>query len=127
MQSRLSVFCEKILEAGWLAALVIVPLFFDVYSARVFEPDKLSLLRGIVLIMAVAWLIRLWESRPSSLGEIGSSLRSLVLDNAINLVAVLLLGAYILSTALSIVPVFSFWGSYQRLQGLLSVLSYVVL
>ena len=59
MNTKFSRFLEAIIEAGWLAALIIVPLFFNVHSSRVFEPDKLSLLRSIALVMAVAWLIKL--------------------------------------------------------------------
>ena len=42
MQTKLGVFCEGVMEAGWLAALIIAPLFFNVYSDRVFEPDKIG-------------------------------------------------------------------------------------
>ena len=59
MNTKFSRFLEAIIEAGWLAALIIVPLFFNVHSSRVFEPDKLSLLRSIALVMALAWLIKL--------------------------------------------------------------------
>jgi hypothetical protein len=41
MRTKLSIFCDKVIEAGWLAALVVVPLFFNIHSSRVFEPDKL--------------------------------------------------------------------------------------
>ena len=58
METRLSRFCDAIIEAGWLAALVLVPLFFNVYSSRVFEPDKIGVLRSIATIMAGAWLVR---------------------------------------------------------------------
>ena len=61
MRTRLSIFCDKVIEAGWLAAIVIVPLFFNIHTNRVFEPDKLSLLRSVALVMAVAWLIRVIE------------------------------------------------------------------
>ena len=61
MRTRVSVFCDKVIEAGWLAAVIVVPLFFNIYSQRVFEPDKLSLLRSIALVMSVAWLVRLIE------------------------------------------------------------------
>ena len=58
MRTRLSLFCDKVIEAGWLAAVIVVPLFFNIYSQRVFEPDKLSLLRSIALVMSAAWLVR---------------------------------------------------------------------
>ena len=41
MQTKLSVFCDKLIEAGWLASAAVIPVFFNVYSSRVFEPDKL--------------------------------------------------------------------------------------
>jgi len=40
--SKLSAFCDRIIEVGWLAAVIAAPLFFNVYSSRVFEPDKLT-------------------------------------------------------------------------------------
>ena len=49
------------MEAGWLAALIVEPLFFNVYSSRVFEPDKLSLLRSIALLLIAVWGIKLIE------------------------------------------------------------------
>jgi tetratricopeptide (TPR) repeat protein len=130
VQTRLSVFCERIIEAGWLAAVIVVPLFFNVYSARVFEPDKLSLLRSIALVMVVAWLVRLverWLRRDKSLppeqesGVLGFFRLPLVVPTLI------LVGIYILTTITSVVPSVSFWGSYQRLQGTYSFLSYVVI
>ncbi len=57
--SRLSQFCDRALEAGWLLAVLITPVFFNVYSSRVFEPDKLTTLRALAVVMAVLWLTRL--------------------------------------------------------------------
>ena len=58
MTTKLSRLCEAFIEAGWLAAVIVVPLFFNVHSSRVFEPDKISLMRSIALLMAVAWLVK---------------------------------------------------------------------
>ena len=63
--TRLSAFCDKVLETGWLLAVVITPLFFNVYSSRVFEPDKLTTLRTLALIMAAVWLVKYIEERAS--------------------------------------------------------------
>ncbi|MGQ9516827.1 MAG: hypothetical protein ACUVT1_06130, partial [Anaerolineae bacterium] len=57
-QSYIGRFCEHLLEAGWLLALITAPLLFNVYSDRVFEPDKISLVRSIALVMAAAWLVK---------------------------------------------------------------------
>lgn len=40
--TRLSHFCDRALEAGWLLGVTITPVFFNVYSSRVFEPDKID-------------------------------------------------------------------------------------
>ena len=63
MPSRLGRYCEAVIEASWLGAIVLVPLFFNVYSARVFEPDKLTLLRSIALVMIAAWLVRVVDGQ----------------------------------------------------------------
>lgn len=120
--SRLSAFCDKVIEAGWIAALVLVPLFFNVYSSRVFEPDKLTLLRSIALVMVGAWLIKLIEERKS-----GRSLTGGVnWRTPLVLPTLILVVVYLVSSVLSIVPRVSFMGSYQRLQGTYTTLSYIV-
>ncbi len=43
-KTRLEALCEGIIEAGWLVALVVVPLFFNPFSNRIFEPDSVGLL-----------------------------------------------------------------------------------
>ena len=42
-----------------MAALVVAPMFFNVFSSRVFEPDKISLVRSIALMMLLAWVIKI--------------------------------------------------------------------
>jgi tetratricopeptide (TPR) repeat protein/O-antigen ligase len=131
MRTKLGVYCDAVIEAGWLTALVIVPLFFDVYTERVFEEDKTPLLRSIALIMLAAWVIRrLEEGRRGRRGEAESSGRSLwqvIRGTPILLPVLLLAGSYILSTVFSIVPRVSLWGAYIRRQGLFSNLSYILI
>ena len=131
MRTKLSAYCDKVMEAGWLLALIIVPLFFDVYSSRVFEPDKLGLLRSIAALMAVAWLVKWAEERLGG----GASERNegtrrkldrfvrfpLVLPTALTIIV------YLLTTAMSVVPRMSWRGSYVRLQGAHTTLSYIVI
>ncbi len=114
------------IEAGWLAALVVTPLFFNTHSNRVFEPDKLHLLRAIALVMAVAWIVQLLDrggARRSGGGSIWARLREMPLA----LPTLALVFSYLLSTALSVVPRISFFGSYVRMQGAFSFLSYVII
>lgn len=140
MQTKLSLLCEKVIEAGWLAALILVPVFFNIYSARTFEPDKLTLMRSITLVMALAWLVKVAEtgmagavSNSSGGGqdeqaeaETRQGVRKL-LDIPLFLPTLLLVLSYIISTLFSISPKVALWGSYQRLQGTYTALSYIVI
>ena len=123
VETKLGIFCDKVIEAGWLAAVIVVPLFFNVYSDRVFEPDKLTLLRSIALVMAVAWVIKVLEAGSWKL-EAGSW--KMVLKTPLVLPTLLLATVYILATLASVTPRVSLWGSYQRLQGTYTTLSYIV-
>jgi tetratricopeptide (TPR) repeat protein len=135
-QTKLSLLCERVIEAGWLAALILVPLFFNIYSARTFEPDKLTLMRSIALVMALAWLIKIAETGVISAWSQGGEDKSIpgarqgirkLLDIPLFLPTVLLVLAYLISTIFSISPQVAFWGSYQRLQGTYTALSYIVI
>jgi tetratricopeptide (TPR) repeat protein len=146
MSTKLSLFCDKALEAGWLAAIIAAPLFFNVYSSRVFEPDKLTLVRSIATTMALLWAIKLMETRlraETGREEYRESGQQQEIegwaDNPIygllrRLAAIplalpvtLLVLVYLISTAASIVPYISLFGSYQRLQGTYTTFSYIVI
>jgi cyclophilin family peptidyl-prolyl cis-trans isomerase/Flp pilus assembly protein TadD/O-antigen ligase len=132
MRTKVGVYCDKVIEAGWLAAVVVVPLLFNIHSNRVFEPDKLSVLRSIALVMAAAWLIRVIEdwrvsqSQGSAEAD-GPSIWQRIWKTPLVLPNLLLVLAYLLSTALSVTWKVSLFGSYQRLQGTYTTLSYVVI
>lgn len=120
--SRLSQFCDRALEAGWLLGVTITPVFFNVYSDRVFEPDKLTSLRALALLMAVLWLTRFVEERVN-----GESALRFTLRTPLVLPALLTILIYIISTVFSLVPYISLVGSYQRLQGLHTLMGYLVI
>ena len=44
------------MEVTWLLALVSIPIYFNIYTSRVFEPDKITLFRSLMLVLGVAWL-----------------------------------------------------------------------
>ncbi len=143
--AKIQHYCEGIIEAGWLAALIVAPLFFNTYSSRVFEPDKISLIRSIALVMLLAYLVkiidggRLWlpaggrvpapsnrSPAPNDDLQPGIDWSPASLWKLPFLLPVLLLAAsYTLSTLLSISPSLSWWGSYHRLQGTYTFLSYL--
>ncbi|NOX63639.1 MAG: tetratricopeptide repeat protein [Chloroflexi bacterium] len=124
MKSRLEAICDAIIEASWLAALVVIPLFFNVYSQRVFEPDKISILRSLALIAISAWVAKKVANWGREQGERSGEERPLWRKPLVPMVLALA-AAYLLSTALSVTPRQSFWGSYQRLQGAFTMLSYM--
>lgn len=134
--TRLSLLCERLIEACWLAALITTPLFFNVYSSRIFEPDKTALLRSIVLIMGLAWLVKgleHWAAHRSNQDHRRAlltrstwrSLWSVSTTSPVLSLALLLLVDYTFATAVSVAPRFSMWGSYARLQGLYTTSVYI--
>jgi tetratricopeptide (TPR) repeat protein len=133
-QTTIAIWCERIIEAGWLFALVFIPSYFNLLSSRHFEPDKATSLRAIVLIMVAAGIIRALELRSrgparAEAAPAGESLpkRAWRRLNAIPLALPALLYAlvFLLATATSVVPSTSFWGSYQRLQGTYTNFAYI--
>ena len=146
-RSKIQNYCESTIEACWLAALVVTPLFFNVYSSRVFEPDKISLLRSIALVMLLAYLVKLLDGGRLWLPASGdaSAGRSQLADGSGAQLAVgrkqltglwkqplllpfaLLIVSYAISTIFSISPSVSWWGSYHRLQGAYTFASYLII
>ncbi len=121
------------MEAAWLLAVLITPVFFNVYSSRIFEPDKITLLRSLALVVLAAWIVKLveeggprWETVASSQGGFRGRLKVLMRTPLIGLVLALAV-VYLLATIFSVTPYTSFWGSYQRLQGSYTTLSYLIL
>jgi len=134
-RTKLDRWCDAVLEAGWLAALVVAPLFFNVFSSRVFEPDKISLVRSIALIMIAAWLIKVanggyaWLPAANlAAGDLpsGGNWRGFV-KNPFVWPVLLVIVAYLVSTLFSVAGFVSWFGSYQRLQGTYSFLAYVTI
>jgi tetratricopeptide (TPR) repeat protein len=119
--SKLSVWCDRLIEMGWLAAVIVVPLFFNIYSSRVFEPDKLTTLRSIALVMALAWLVKWIE-------ELGNPNRDRAITWRTPLVlpTLIMVVVFMISTALSVAPRTSLLGSYQRLQGTYTTFAYII-
>ena len=120
---------DRIIEAGWLAALATVPVFFNAYSFRTFEPDKAAVLRAIALVILAAWLARSLghfgrgrggaETGGRREGQAGPPARVLGL-------ALALFGWTAATAAFSIAPGLSLEGSYHREQGLDTLAAYFV-
>ncbi len=116
------------MEAAWLAAVILVPVFFNIYSSRIFEPDKITLLRTLALLTLGAWIVKLvdeggWRWERIQPGE--SRLKTITRFPMILPVAAFAL-VYVISTIFSVTPEASLWGSYQRLQGTYTTFAYIV-
>ena len=129
MTTKLSRYCDGVMEAAWLAAVILVPLFFNIYSSRIFEPDKITLLRSLGLLIALAWLVKTieqggiqWDRLDTGENRLKRFLR---IPLIFPVVAIAIL--YIISTIFSITPSVSLWGSYQRLQGTYTTLTYLLI
>ena len=129
MPNRLSRFADGIMEACWLLALIVTPLFFNIYSSRVFEPDKISLVRSLALVALAAWLVKLISQGGPRFEASRSNYATLAGFYRVPLVAPLLalILVYLIATIFSVAPHASLYGSYQRLQGTFTTFSYLVL
>ncbi len=128
METRLSRWLGGVLEAGWLAAIITVPLFFNIHSDRVFEPDKIALLRSIALVMVAAWLVRFVDGREwRNLNRLRPSNAESFWHRPFVLAVLILAVVYLVSTLFSVTPQVSFAGSYQRLQGTYTTLTYITI
>ncbi len=120
--SKLAQWSDRLLEAGWLLGVTITPVFFNVYSSRVFEPDKLTTLRSLATIMAVVWLVRFVEVKMHRESAMRFTWRTPLVAAALVMMVV-----YLVSSAFSLVPYTSIVGSYQRLQGTYTLFGYLVI
>ena len=140
--TKFQCWCEAVIEAGWLAALVLTPLFFNLYSSQVIEPDKTVLVRLIAAIMLVVWLVKgvasgkWWRPAGASRGPAAAQRRAATVKAAwwrplwripLLFPVLLLVLAYLLSTWFSLAPSLSWWGSYERLQGTYTFLNYIII
>jgi len=125
MQSKIFIFCDKFIESGIISIIITIPLYFNVYSHRIFESDKIILLQSITLMMLFALTVSYLEKKRNASNSITKYLQCLFADCPFLLPAFFVVAASILSSFFSVHPYSSFWGSYQRLQGIFSILSVV--
>ena len=116
------------MEAAWLSALILAPVFFNIYSSRIFEPDKITLLRSLALLILGAWIVKLIDEGGPRWERIqpAGSINKFIIKFPLLAPVVAMAALYIVSTIFSVAPRASFWGSYQRLQGTYTTFSYLV-
>ncbi len=125
--NRLSRYCDGVMEAAWLVAIFSTALYFTLDTIRSFEPDKISLVRSAVLVALTCWGIKLIsEGRPHWRKISRASWQKLARIPLVVPVSIMAL-VYLISSAFSISPLTSLQGSYDRAQGLYSLMTYIFL
>lgn len=109
------------LEAGWLLLAILTPLWVCYGARQPFELPKVVLVRAVVGLLAPVGLIVSLHADARRFPL--SSLRFLPIFWPV----VALTGILILATTAAVDPALSLWGSYERGQGLLTQLAYLLL
>ena len=119
-----SLWSRRVMEACWLLALTIIPVYFSLLSDRHFEPDKATVLRSLALILGAAWIINILERGQvfRQWPQWRAWLRTPLIIPTFVYIAV-----FILTTLTSVLVWTSFWGGYNRLQGLFTNLAYIII
>ena len=125
------VWCRRIIEFGWLFTIVFIPSYFNLLSSRHFEPDKAIILRAIVTVLSaiaiMQWIYTAANTSPQNTTAKPFSLQQWLRTYPLVIAIIAYVVVFLLATATSVVPSVSWWGSYQRLQGTYTNLSYIVL
>ncbi len=71
MSVRFRRWCDIALETMWLLAIVLVTLYFNIYTkdSRIFEPQKALVLRSLVTLMLAVWAVRTLEEKREELSH----------------------------------------------------------
>ncbi|MFH1231429.1 MAG: O-antigen ligase family protein [Planctomycetota bacterium] len=143
--TKLGILCDKFMEVCWLAALVLSPVYMNIYTHRMFEPDKACIIRSLALLMIAFYIIKIFESKTvnkllPATNPKSSSFKDVTLlegttsskflpflKNSIFFPFSLFVIAYIVSVIFSAVPYNSLWGGFDRLEGLYTNASFWVI
>jgi len=113
--------CQKAIQFGLPAIVLVGPLLVNPFGCRFYELPKVVFFRFAVLLLLTAWLV----NRINFRGAIAGSLRNL-LARPLVLPALLFAFAHVLSTITSVAPHLSLWGSFIRAYGTYNVLCYAI-
>ncbi len=108
--------CDKIVIGLLLAAVTIIPLFFDIRLYSVFDLSKVAILYLLTIMITSLWaaiLIFRPEIRPTR--------------TALDIPILVYLVVFIISSILSINPVMSLLGTYKRFEGLSATVCYLLI
>lgn len=110
---------QSLLEVGWLLAAILPPLVVNPWASQPFEPVKAALLRSVVWLMAGLWLAWRVDVRRDRGPEIS--------DHPLFRPVLAVMAVQALATGFAVDRGLSLWGSYERAQGWLTLISYSLL
>ncbi len=113
---------KRALEITWLAVIFLVPLFFNPLSHQAFYLNKTLLLQFLAMAMLAFWVADWILSRA---GHKELKWRG-ILTSPLHLTILVFGLVAVLATAASITPAISFWGSYFRKAGLLTLVCWIL-
>jgi putative inorganic carbon (HCO3(-)) transporter len=108
---------NRIIEYGFYAILLLVPLVFTSDTSELFEFNKLWLTFGLTIVIAVAWFSKMMVLKQFKIQK-----------TPLDIPILLFLASQIISTIFSIDRHVSLWGYYSRFNGgLYSIIAYIFL
>jgi tetratricopeptide (TPR) repeat protein len=113
---------SEALEITWLIIIFLVPLFFNSLGHQVFYLNKTLLLQFLTMAMLGFWVAGWLQNQRSN----DRFKWQVIFSSPLHLTIVVFGLLNILSTAASITPAISFWGSYFRKDGLLTILCWIL-
>lgn len=115
-QSTFLRFLESLIRIITIGSLVIIPLYFDKNIVGIYDISKATCLWVFSII-----ILSLWTCLCILKGRVE------YFKNPLNLPIIIWLLVNILSTIFSDAPIISFFGFYKRYEGLLTMVSYIII
>jgi putative inorganic carbon (hco3(-)) transporter len=110
-------FLNRIIEYGFYAIFLLVPIVFTSDTSELFEFNKLWITFAFTVIIAVAWFSKMVVEKQVKIQR-----------TPLDLPILLFLASQVLSTIFSIDKHVSLWGYYSRFNGgLYSIITYIFL
>ena len=113
---------NKGLEMSWLAAIFLIPLFFNPSSHQAFYLNKALLFQFLVMVMLG---LSIADSIYGRTAPHGWRWRN-VIASPLSIATMVFGLVAIVATVASITPTISFWGSWGRKEGLLTLICWIL-
>lgn len=112
---------DGLLEVGWLSVAILAPLAVNLWAQQPFDPWKAILVRTLVWAMGALWLAD-YLLRPQAASPADRALAHPLFWPVLGLAVVLVAATFAAQN-----PLLSLSGSYDRGQGTLTLISYILL